>query len=107
MKIWHWDQNNSGGSFITDENLCSSVYIEAETFDEANAKALSFGIYYDGVADGCDCECCGDRWYQPWNEEKDFSEEKVQKWANQYGGWTKPDARIFYADGTVKAIIKT
>jgi len=23
-------------------------------------------IYFDGVEKGYDCECCGDRWYEPW-----------------------------------------
>ena len=29
---------------------------------EANTKACDIGIYFDGVANGADCECCGDRW---------------------------------------------
>ena len=33
-------------------------------------------------------------------------EEYAQFHANEYGGWTSPDVRIFYADGTVKEFCK-
>lgn len=33
-------------------------------------------------------------------------EECAQFFADEYGGWTDPDVRIFYADGTVKEFCK-
>lgn len=51
-----FQQNNSGGYYVEDEDVCELVYIQAHTAREAIEKALTF----------CDnsnsCECCGDRW---------------------------------------------
>jgi hypothetical protein len=64
MAFFEFRQNNSGGEFDVDENLCLSIYIEAEKAEEAKEKALDLGVYFDGVENGVDCECCGDRWYE-------------------------------------------
>ena len=61
-KVYLFDQNNSGGIFIVDDKVCPRVYITAKNSKEANEKAESIGIYFDGVANGLDCPCCGDRW---------------------------------------------
>ena len=63
MPFYEFDQNNTGGSFTVDENLCQRLYIEADTAEEANKKAKKLGVYFNGCEDGMDCECCGDRWY--------------------------------------------
>lgn len=55
-------QNNSGGSFIRDESVDIYVIIEAVDYEDADRRAENVGIYFDGCADGSDCECCGDRW---------------------------------------------
>jgi hypothetical protein len=67
-KFWEFDQNNSGGSFAVDDErgIGPSVWIEAIDRDHAISRALAIGIYFDGCADGRDCECCGDRWSEPW-----------------------------------------
>lgn len=57
-------QNNSGGSFHVDSRVAQYVVIEANDSSEANARAQEIGIYFNGVYDGGDCECCGDRWYE-------------------------------------------
>ena len=67
-KFYELSQNNSGGSFDVDENLCHRLIIEADTYEEAVAKAEDLGCYWDGVDKGMDCECCGDRWYMPFEE---------------------------------------
>ncbi|WP_420492620.1 DUF7296 family protein [Paenibacillus larvae] len=36
--------------------------MEADTAEQANAKAETIGIYFDGVDKGIDCPCCGDSW---------------------------------------------
>lgn len=155
-----FDQNNSGGSFITDSNLCHRIIIEADSEKEADEKALELGCYFDGVDSGMDCECCGDRWNgsylvdfensnerwgsmevylydngddtnksieslskkyedyvwaEPPTAEEAYGstkirgkiivrsvEEYAQIMANQWGGWTSPEIRIFYKDGSVK-----
>ena len=63
-KFYVFRQNNSGGEWRTDEKkgVAQVVIIEAESADLANLKAQQIGIYFDGVSDGSDCRCCGDRW---------------------------------------------
>jgi hypothetical protein len=112
-KFYNFDQNNSGGSFVVDNDLCHRLYIEADSADEATAIAESMGVYFDGCESGMDCECCGDRWYRLWthdgitfpykfgNATFDTIEDYVQHIVDNWG-WTAPDARIFYKDGTRK-----
>ena len=58
MPWYHFRQNNSGGSYIGPE----SIHIEAKSPYGANFIAPKYGIYFDGVDSGIDCDCCGDRW---------------------------------------------
>lgn len=163
LKFYLFDQNNSGGNFDTDDKLCHRLLIEASSSEEATEIAEQLGCYWNGVDEGIDCECCGDRWrrcpedvdldeintewggygvreYLHKNEDEENAMEKLKKvysgftWleepkaeykytipairgkvlvdtienyaqvlANLYG-WTMPDCRIFYKDGTVKEI---
>lgn len=78
--MWYeYDQNNSGGFFDIDDakGIGPRVWIEAENAADADAKAMRLGIYFDGVADGMDCSCCGDRWYSAnmWYKENSGKEE--------------------------------
>jgi hypothetical protein len=59
-KFYCFRQNNSGGQFIGERDLI----IEAESAEEANEIALDNGVYFDGVEESIDCDCCGDRWYR-------------------------------------------
>lgn len=61
--FYEYSQNNSGGSFILNDNVGVYVWIEAPSREVAHAIATTKGIYFDGVEKGYDCECCGDRWY--------------------------------------------
>jgi hypothetical protein len=92
MKFYEFRQNNSGGHFHEDEasGIGPSVIVEASSAEEANEKAQSLGIYFDGVDDDTDCDCCGDRWY-PVDEDDgkyvpshygDFVEDVVADWYN-------------------------
>lgn len=72
LKIYQFKQNNSGGHFIINDEVCPNVYITAKNSKEANEKAESIGIYFDGVIEGVDCPCCGDRWHRV--DEDDFVE---------------------------------
>lgn len=112
-KFYEFSQNNTGGSFVTDDKLCHKIIIEAVSEEEAIQRAEDLGCYWDGVMDGIDCPCCGDRWH-PFPSEIDLSEWKkaglgdtieqyAQYYANQYG-YTTPDSRIFYIDGRITEI---
>lgn len=59
--FYTYSQNNSGGSFSFDkrDGITHMVIIEAENHHEANSKAESVGLYFDGSGD---CPCCGNRW---------------------------------------------
>ncbi|WP_144625075.1 DUF7296 family protein [Bacillus altitudinis] len=107
MTFYEYTQNNSGGHFEVNDKLCHRVFIEADNLDEADSIAESLGVYFNGVSDGIDCGCCGDRWYS--GDEADLSESNIEEYAqflaDEYG-WTSPDARIFYKDGTVTEINK-
>lgn len=63
--FYHFHQNNSGGNFAYDDKLgiAPNVIVEADSVAEANDRALDIGLYFDGVSNGRDCSCCGDRWY--------------------------------------------
>lgn len=67
MKFYLFNQNNSGGSFVVDDKLCHRVIIEASNTKEAIDIAEKLGVYFDGCSSGQDCDCCGDRWYRPWD----------------------------------------
>ena len=91
MKFYLYDQNNSGGSFIVDEDVTHRLLIEADSVEEANQKAVELGVYFDGCDEGMDCPCCGDRWYS--GDEKTFplqfgifSESEAIRIAEQLGG---------------------
>lgn len=116
MKYFEFCQNNSGGSFDVDEKLCHRLIIQAETELTAIEKVQDMGVYFDGCEKGIDCDCCGDRWYEPSEVDikrsanaykKKFKniEQYAQHMANEYG-WTYPDVRIFYANGAMTEIFK-
>jgi hypothetical protein len=69
-KFFHFNQNNSGGSFVEDNEagITTDVIIEAFDAAEANEKAEQIGIYFDGCEKEIDCPCCGDRWYPAYDE---------------------------------------
>ena len=100
MKFYTFAQNNSGGSFDIDEEkgLGHYVIIEAISAEEANCKAETIGIYFDGESD---CECCGNRWHP-------VDESAANEIPSVYGqfvfeyedSWTIPSF-IHYTNGTI------
>ncbi len=62
MSWFDFRQNNSGGHFHVDDRVGHYVLIEATSHHCANKRAEEIGIYFDGVEDDRDCDCCGDRW---------------------------------------------
>lgn len=104
-KFFEFDQNNSGGYFDVDENVCHRVIIEANDRDHA---VSIFEPMIENESPSCDC--CGNRW-SFYCDEVDLSEygndieQYCQEMANRYG-WTSPDSRIHYLDGTKKEIFQ-
>jgi len=79
--IYRFDQNNSGGYY----SRPAKNIIVKDARDEKHAVeiALKAGMYFDGVADGTDCSCCGDRWY-PYAQEYDHIDKAVAAAAMGY-----------------------
>lgn len=94
--FYEFDQNNSYGRFDVNENVCHRLFIEADTYEDAKDKAEELGCYWNGVDDGIDCPCCGDRWYD--GDEVDIekyatdgyavSEITLQRWREKYGKYS-------------------
>ena len=69
--MWYeFNQNNSGGHFVVseDKGIGPRVWIEADSAELANDIATGIGVYFEGVEKGLDCSCCGDRWYEAWQD---------------------------------------
>lgn len=97
LKWYELDQNNSGGYFIRNEDVRSTVLIQAISPEDAEARASSIISGYTSY-----CECCGERWHV-WFNESDGKEvpslydtpiEEVQP------NWFREDAVLYYFDGT-------
>lgn len=46
LNWYEFTQNNSGGYFVVDKNVCHRMLIEASSFDEAIEKAEKLGCYW-------------------------------------------------------------
>lgn len=105
MKYYMWRQNNTGGSFVTNDDLSRFVVIQADSYADAEEKAFSFGIYYDGVDSGYDCACCGDRWHEGdflvELDEGDSIEDCLQRHEDEYP-WHGTVTIFHLADGSKK-----
>jgi hypothetical protein len=107
--FYHYDQNNSGGSFVVNDNVTYNVIIEADSADEADERAKEIGIYFDDDYD-IDCECCGTRWDSAWpdvGEETPMVYDKPVEDVDEY--WAKdgePMAYVYYKDGTKRSVVK-
>ena len=95
MKFYEFKQNNSGGSFAVNDQLCHNLIIEANNSEEAESKAESMGVYFNGCDEGMDCPCCGDRWYRPDELEStyrygSFEKAEAESIAEKYEGTVVP-----------------
>lgn len=104
-KFYIFDQNNSGGYW--DKVLGYKVIIEAENPRQANKLAEVMGIYFNGVDNGMDCECCGDRWCEV--DEYDAIEpenlaEELEDIKRSQKDW-ELSSTIRYANGEIKFVI--
>jgi len=76
-KFYTYNQNNSGGYFIQNDDVRAFVVIEAQNPKEADLKAAEI---FDGYDEYCDC--CGKRWY--FKDDSFFDDEGDDK--PEYGG---------------------
>lgn len=90
-KLYEISQNNSGGSFQVDENLCWKLYIEAKSANDAASLAEGLGCYWNGCDEGMDCPCCGDRWSEPWESDA-LDLDKINQWETDIYIWQDKDA---------------
>lgn len=90
-------QNNSFGVFDVNDNVDHFVIIEAESSSEANDIGEHIGIYFDGVENGIDCECCGDRWYRNYGR----GTEKPEIYGKSPGEYSH-EYIIYYKDGRIE-----
>ena len=77
MSYFKFRQNNSFGHFVG----TPLVFVQADNAADANSIAQDHGVFFHGVADGVDCDCCGDRWY-PVNDD----DAQAQPSSYGYGG---------------------
>lgn len=110
MKFYLFSQNNSGGSFVIDDNLDLYVIIEALDAEHANRIAEAKGIYFDGVDDDRDCECCGDRWTEvsedEGTDEPMIYRQTIDEYYEQRSRNTLRSVVIHYNDGRKRHISK-
>jgi hypothetical protein len=45
-----------------------NLYVYADTPEQADQAAENVGVYFDGISEGKDCACCGDRWTRTYGE---------------------------------------
>ena len=106
-KFFHFDQNNSGGYFVRDDQygICESVIIEAETAKKAFSQLEEIGENVPGMFTFCDC--CGERW-SDWLDDSEGTDdpmiyntpiEKVE--ASTF----RSKCFIHYVDGTFKEVV--
>jgi hypothetical protein len=107
--FYEYDQNNSGGSFIVNDDVTYNVIIEADSAKQADAKAEDIGIYFDDDYD-VDCECCGTRWsrtYSDGSEEPEIYGKPVVDYEEYWAKDNEPWAHVYYKDGTKRSFTRS
>lgn len=107
--FYHYTQNNSGGSFVIDQDLAHHVIIEAHSVEDANERAESIGLYFDGCETGVDCDCCGDRWYRQtsWDDGTEFPMiygQTPELYRDVFAPGGGPYCHIYYLDGLKRTL---
>lgn len=103
-KFYNFDQNNSGGYFINnDENgVCEEVIIEAESAKKAWEKLNEIGNKVDGFFDFCNC--CGERWYNYLSDDEGTTSPMIygELIENTEKSMFRNRCYVHYLDGTFK-----
>lgn len=94
LKWFHFDQNNSGGSFTLNDDVGEDVFIQAKDKQEATDRFDTL----DNDA-GCWCECCGERW-SGCGDQEDIPRLYGKSIFDEYRPFSKNSyAVLHYADG--------
>ena len=97
-KLYVFQQNNTFGTF--DAGVGHTVLAEALTREEACARAQTVGVYFNGCATGRDCDCCGNRWEEPWDTPLPFVRPLGIDTLEEYlPRFSERNLRVVYADG--------
>jgi hypothetical protein len=114
--FYTFHQVNSGGRF---RDPAIYVVIEASSAEEANELAIErAGLYFDGVRNGRDCGCCGDRWYRQeelfdeatelptiYDELLDLENPPEDDWHAEVAKRDKvPYAKVYYKNGDIRTV---
>lgn len=97
-KFFTFNQNNSGGYFIINDDVACYLIIEAKNAEEATDKMYDITENYSEY-----CTCCGKRW-SSWIDDEDGKDEpmvwdikiKEKSPDRTFGGSTI----IYYYDGS-------
>ena len=91
------NQNNSGGYFITDDNLGigENIIIEARNYQDVLNKIQKFNSKYKGFFEYC--SCCGERWYY----DEDYFEEAPFEIDLGIYYYESDTIYVHYLDGTI------
>lgn len=102
-----YNQNNSGGSFVNNDRVCHYVIVQAVSPADADRRAENIGIYFDGVADGQDCSCCGDRWDRAWQAgtaKPEIYGKDPREYDDMFTESSEVMCRIYHLNGTITEV---
>lgn len=97
-----FSQNPVAGVFLSAPGVREYVIVEGRSWGEILSRAESIGLYFDGVAKGKDCPCCGDRWYKA--KRPDLEDAPALCGSNVRPvrhPYQKPKGFVHYLDGRV------
>lgn len=97
LKWWVFDQNNSGGYFIQNEDV--DHYVAIQALDALHAMQRADNIFEDNSEY---CECCGQRWYY-WVEDGEGTivpEIYGTPYTETKSSYYVQNMILHYADGT-------
>jgi hypothetical protein len=100
LKWFRFRQNNSGGKFVVNENVCEEVFVQARNAEEAISKAETFCSNSDS------CPCCGDRW-SFWVSDDDIGDEPTmygEPLSSATRSYYRRSARLHHFDGRVETV---
>lgn len=100
--FFHFSQNTSGGNLDINEKVAHHVIIEAFGAHDANLRAESIGIYFDGVDGGWDCPSFGDRWHDVCGRgdaEPLIYGEPPEQYVDTFARKGEPFCHVYYLDG--------
>jgi hypothetical protein len=100
-----FNQNNSGGYFIQNEDVDEFVIIEGNSLNEILEKASDVFDNY-----GEFCPCCGQRWYDYCKDENDMTEDPLiygESAFDFHDGYDRDSKAIIYKLNGEKIILDT